>query len=599
VDATDALASIDGKFDENQNIAPGAEAEEDEYNSTPMIDPDTGIVIDDAAYNNEEDDVDVSVEEMKETLMGSDETFTESLDVTDPSVQAFLEGFDIGSKTEEISILLEENPDTLQATFSALTTEVAYEEFWKRYFYRCGEADEERILAQYRSYREQEKVRAAETRAYEAANSSLSAGLSSVTRFLGGAVKKLVDDGGDDPVAPSLFGKANQQSSRDSTPTAVGSALSFFGSGGRPPFVMNTAVSEDDEDDNKESDDDEELGWDDDDEEDENNISNEGGDDDDADSGKAGQIEFRDAAKEKLQDELGQALSERDALQTTVQMQAEELKTLKEATMDTTGNKQIEALKMQIFEKDSELAALRASLDDTHDEDDRGQVDKKDAAKAAHQDREMDRLASELAAKNTEVAELSKELQKVRSLLESIGAGNRELSSEKEQLQQALENLRTESQSYKTFLEEARLENSALKEELESMREALSKLEFDNADLKRAAEFSGSEQMSQLSVAQQQAADAQARADELQSKVFKLKKSLIVSNERSSQLQSELEVAQLSLAEQERTSEESPDVTSLSSPISSESPIVENLPPVAKHEPGDEDGSGEGWGDDW
>ena len=75
VDATDALASIDGKFDENQNIAPATEGGGNEYNTTPMIDLDTGIVIDDAA-NEVDEDVVVSVEEMKEALMGNDATFT-------------------------------------------------------------------------------------------------------------------------------------------------------------------------------------------------------------------------------------------------------------------------------------------------------------------------------------------------------------------------------------------------------------------------------------------------------------------------------------------------------------------------------------------
>ena len=600
------MAAIDVTLDQNENIAPARDSDQED---TPLIDADTGIVITDSTekaassdYDEEEDDdvEDLTIDQMKEFLMACEDTFTDPLDPNDEKVQVFLDQFEIGAKTEEISKLLEENPETLEATFSQLTTDVKYEDFWKRYFFRCGStASEDDIAELYKTYARREKARAAESREGTSAITPVRSGLASVTNFLGGAVKALVDDGGgDDPVAPSPYhfatGSDQLRSPEEPSSTAAVAALNFFGGGGRPPFVLNTAVSEDDEgNDSKDEDEEEEeeLGWDDDDDD---------FDDDDVESGNAGQIEFRDAAKEKLQEQFDQAVAERDQLQKTVQMQTEELKALKEAAMDATGNKQMEVLKMQIFEKDAELAALKASLDDTHDEDDRNAREKKEAAMAASQTREMERLAGDLAGKDSEISRLKKELETVQSQLESARAGNlsatEEQASEQERLRSEIEKVTTDSQSYKSSLDKSISENSALQAELQALRQKFAKLESNNSSLQMKIESSGGECAREVATAQEATAKANSRAESLQTELVGLKKSLEASNVRAAQLDEELLTTKQALTKAE---EELDRVKTSSSPspgsISTGTQVLQE-PTATKLDVDDGD---DGWGDDW
>ena len=644
-----------------------------------MIDPDTGIVLDDASGDGWDDDDDEeeeepSVEEMKEAIMTFEGTFTEPLDETDPAVQAFLEEFDIASKTEEIAQVLKDNPETLEKTFTLLNSDVQYEDFWKRYFYRCIE--EERVITQYQVFREWKNAEDEKEKNLRLANTPVRAGLTTVTNFLGGAVKALVDDGDDDPVAPSPFFNASGQQA----PTGEGNtALGFFGSSGRPPFVMNTAVSEDEDDDNNDSNDEEEeeeLGWGSDDEEDFD-------DDDDDGDGAVGQIEFRDAQKEKLEDDLAQAVDERDQLQKTVQMQTEEIKALKDAASDASGSKQVESLKMQIFEKDSEIAALKASLADTQ-EDEKAEAARKDAEKSAFDRREMEKLVDEVSSKDAEIQKLKLDLQAARDQLESSISDNQNTSQEqsaeltslrsdfdsaraesavnKASLEQALseksklevelqsqvsnmaglrselENARSESETNKasleqalsknasmevelqsqaskinglqselenaqarseatsdhTALEQAHAEKSSLELELHSMKELVSSLQSDNESLQQNS--------SQASLAEQKAAEAESRAEELQEELMALKDTLEVANQHTSQMEQELKTVKQSLADKElELSKEkaspapsSPDSISTGIKVSEEEPTVTKL-----DVDGDDDGDDDGWGDDW
>lgn len=220
-------------------------------------------------------------------------------------IQEYLKDFQVDDKTDEISHLLEEH-DILREYFEALVpTELTYEEFWSRFFYRC---DQVRI---------QEMADAEE----EAARRARAELVGSVSTFFGGAAKT---------IASSV---ADVVTTKD----------------GRPPFVMNTAVDEDGDDEE------EELGWDDDDEdeeEDEDEVVTKQKDvaveflEDDV-------IEFQDEALDNAKEQLKQTEIERDQLQQTVELLKKELA----QKADSSGTS--EALK----KKDDEIAALKASLE--------------------------------------------------------------------------------------------------------------------------------------------------------------------------------------------------------------------------------------------
>ena len=327
------------------------------------------------------------------------DTYTVPLDENDPDVQAFVDAFDIDSKTNDIAKLLEQHPDTLRVRFEELATEeISYAQFWQRYFYRCNE---ERAAAD----REREEQEASEARAQALAGS-----ISTVRGFFGGAVKAVsqavegTGGAGSDPVPPSSPFLGTTDAS------GTGGALSFFG--GRPPFVMNTAVDDDDDDDGDDDDDvnnsreieveeevdedeEEELGWDDDDDDDDD------GADDDGDE----EINFSGDSFEvnKLKDQLKVIEEERNQLQATVELQQKELKAVRTgeplSSENSTIVKEMDGLKMKLFEKDSELGALKASLEDTHDET-RNESLRKAKARIASLERDLEKaLQGEVDAK--------------------------------------------------------------------------------------------------------------------------------------------------------------------------------------------------------
>jgi hypothetical protein len=117
-----------------------------------MIDPDTGIVIDQHEYHDDEDDEDdtsnnkntksTTPHDMRTFLYSCEGVFLDELpEPTSTSSTSLSFMFDIEKKTNVISSLLEANPDTLQITFSQLTDQVEYAEFWKRFFYRLDYFD--------------------------------------------------------------------------------------------------------------------------------------------------------------------------------------------------------------------------------------------------------------------------------------------------------------------------------------------------------------------------------------------------------------------------------------------------------------------------
>lgn len=127
-------------------------------------------------------------------------------------IEEFQKAFDLESKTDQISELLEAYPDSVKLQFEDLVPQVVrYEDFWERFFYRCDEA---RIQSEW----DEEEARAQQARAEL---------VGSVSNFLGGAAKAVAS----------------------SVATVTTAATSETG---RPPFVLNTAVSEDEEEDEEE-----------------------------------------------------------------------------------------------------------------------------------------------------------------------------------------------------------------------------------------------------------------------------------------------------------------------------------------------------------
>ena len=446
----------------------------------------------------------------------------EGMAALDDDVELFLKEFDLGSKTEEISKLLEED-DSVRTIFTELATDqalVTYTDFWTRYFYRIGGAgniNDQRLMGTYRIYYDQhllekkqrryEQQQAAATSAAAAKKRGTAMGLASgVTSFLGGVVDRLTTESlnndereqhefDDSMNHPSAAADNNTEEHQQQQPgPATRAALGFLSTvtnaatmgGGRPPFVMNTAVSDSDE--HKENDDsEEELGWDDDDDDDDENVDINGGnnsnyrDDDDDGEGET-TVEFKDAEKERLLEDLEQAHAERDALQKTVEMQAKELKkntvsvpaqqhetapSPASSTAATTGAQQLE---IQLFEKDSELAALRARLeDDNHDGNKSNDV----GNTYSNQQEEITKLNKLVSSKDQELDELRVRCdqtvtgkEELRSMLQKeIDALQQKLNDTVGQKEQSRHRVGVNQSE---ILEQAKKETKQIREQFES-----------------------------------------------------------------------------------------------------------------------------------
>ncbi|VEU41122.1 unnamed protein product [Pseudo-nitzschia multistriata] len=477
-DANETLQAIDQKMDEplvgQRTDDQGGDEGYMGQEASP-IDLDTGMVLDHVVGDVEEEDGDEvfswkspdenpTAEEMRDQLVLCEDVFKDSLvsesdestskeeeeekeedrsdsnetplletvaTATKPSnddaARSFLEEFDVASKTDEISALLEENV-ALKTTFSMVATdqsEVTYSDFWTRYYFRI--ADPDRVAETYGVYYRKE-LEAFEQRREEAeaaardaaANDNLARGISNVTNFFGGVVNRLTqedDEGGADEAGVDESMDVDDESAPQ-TSGLGGFFNSVTGGGvGRPPFVLNTAVSDDEYDDyqapEEEDDDDSEveLGWDDDDEDLESD------DDDEQNTSATMQfkdgddlsetVDFKDAEKEGLLDQLEQARAERDALQKTVAMQTEELKKARTADIAAISppaavleggdkDEEVQKLSIQLFEKDSELAALRAKLED----------DKNEAKDQQQQQETLEKLLQSIAEKDAELEAL-------------------------------------------------------------------------------------------------------------------------------------------------------------------------------------------------
>jgi len=402
-------------------------------------------------------------------LMDIEETFSTPLSEGDEAVQNFLDDFDIESKTDEISKILQENPDTVKLHFEALVpTQISYEIFWQRYFYRC---DADRIAKDWET--KEQVQRRARTEAIQG-------GIKSVTNMLGGALN----------VVSQSLEKADEGGS---TQALSGAGIKLFGNEGRPPFVMNTVVDEDDEE--------EELGWDDEDSDgDEEEVDNEENHFNNTSSGEG------NALSQNFNEQLETVINERDSLQETVELQRKEIMKLRETTSNAEDSEEITQLRKTLCERDSELAALRASLEDYGE----GNIEQ-NATKIAKLDRDMENLKSEISAKDSQLkadqkqielleAELAKTKEEAKTKIESLtqalastkGSGAEELSLAKEEAytaQSKVETLTLEMAEVKKELLDAKTQNQEMESqslELVATKEKLEKMSLEVKELESA-----------------------------------------------------------------------------------------------------------------
>jgi len=409
-------------------------------------------------FEEEDDDENVEKEDETECDKVSDNVNTQPPDVEDvcdddnanddddeKDVNNFLKSFDIQAQTEEISKTLTKHPDTVGLFFENLVPVViTYEQFWQRFFYRC---DVQRIEQEWDD--EEERVRLQR-------QEMIDKGVSSVKNMWGGALKAFQGAATQKQAAPkkaSIYEKyqaeveEQQRAMVDSGNTPIDSevkeskrmGLSFFGSG-RPPFAMNTAGSGDDDEEeyiadensgNEEDEEDEEFGWgSDEEEESESEEEDEVTDDNESEANiSEHEIVFGSTTEtpsnvteelERLREELAQVVNARDKLEVTVKNQSSDLAKLQNTDDSTDCNpidhtREIESLKMSMFEKDAELAALKASLQDTHEDNAR---DGKSQATSKVPDQEIELMAAKLSAKDDEVNQLQSKLEMVASAIE-------------------------------------------------------------------------------------------------------------------------------------------------------------------------------------
>lgn len=447
-------------------------------------------------------------------------------------IRQFIESFDIATKTDEISVVLERYPDSVQPHFQSLVpTTVTYKQFWVRYFYRC---DASRIEAEWELEREA---------ARKARKEAIAGSISSVKNMLGSAVSAVSHVVAPEEKREGAYEKYQAQHREQEAAAAAGSGISeaLFGKGGRPPFVMNTAVSDVDDNAVDESEEEEELGWDDDDDEEEEEDGHESGNDTVNESKEAEEIVFSSPAEkgetateelEALKSQLSQVEEEREILHQTVEMQSKEIAELKlqgsgpavgvaaaPSEEDAAIKGEIDKLKMQIFEKDSELAALRASLDDTH-EDSRTSAVKKSEAKIAAQDRELEKMQVELLEKDNEIARLK----------EAIASSAPEV-----------EEARSEATESKEALHEMQEAVNKLRSELEAAREAMIKSEAESQTLRDSLASSANSSSTAAEEAKKERAILEEKVKALTAKLESTQKNLEFTTRRADFLEQELE----------------------------------------------------------
>ena len=547
---------------------------------------------------NEDNDSDqkpeVNYAELKEImtlLRDHPGTYLEDLADEDDTqqVEEYLKEFAIDAKTEAIAQVLEEHTEVKKHFEELCPTQVTYEDFWKRYFYRCNH---DRIARQL----QEETERARQARA-----EAIRGGIDTVTNFFGGALKTVTNT-----IAPEAGAGDGDTPNADNNNNNInnkGGGLNFFGAKGRPPFVMNTAVDESgDDDDVGDDDEEEELGWDDDDE------------DDDGDEGEEAdttteQIEFTDKVAEDLKEQLKQAIAERDSIQQTVHLQAAEIKSLQTKLSGgeggvSTDSTELEDLKLKLFEKDAELAALKARLHDDDLED--GKTDT-----VASLIRALQKLPSdELSKIEAEIfgavepkgddsgsdAKISALEQKVEQLQKELAAKDASLVECTEKLELSIQELETARSQLSNDQANAQNASAAvieLESQLKSAQANINSLQTENESLKEAARQTQTESTTQLSSLKQEIADSQQTILSLTAQVEELQINLQEKEDSLKQKE-----AALAAAKQTTATPSTPD--SYSTGVKVDTPVFTTpLTSAAASNDVGEEGVGDDWGDDW
>jgi len=468
---------------------------------------------------------------------------------------------------------------------------VSYEDFWKRYFYRCNEERIARQLAE-----ETERARQARAAAIEN-------GIAAVTNLFGGAMKAVTDT-----IAP-------EDDSGEARTTATGKK-SFFGAGGRPPFVMNTAVDESGDDDE------EEMGWDDDDSDDAscNKQPSE------VDS-KTEQIEFTDKVSEDLKASLKQAIDERDQIQQTVHMQAEEIKELKMKLQGADGKGDLEAMKFKLFETEAELAAVKSKDHDDDMEDDGDKLSSlkrnlltlsddqlaqlqaevfgisdeskvNDSDKLLMLEQQVQDLNENLAAKdaalkeavrrqnNTDSEQLAALEKKVHDLTEIVSIKDAEIANVSGELESTSKELEANRSQLSSDQANA---NSALQEaekKLQALQSSLDALQSKYDGLQVIS------QQAQADAAAQISALKANHAEEISSLTAQLKAATQMAKQNEEALKA-TEATLLATQQQPTTP------TAGATQVEVRTPAFTTPLETTKHEAGDENAEGDDWDDDW
>ena len=553
-DTSNVLSKLDAGMDKDEDQDGAMEREQEDEEAAEL---EQDAAVDEKNNNKTKMAKRVDHRELQEIMtMLRDHPGTYTEPMTDEedteAVEEYLTQFSIESKTDEIALVLNEHQDTVKKHFEELCpTQVSYADFWTRYFYRC---DQDRIALQLVEETEHERQKRAE--AFEA-------GVKSVTNFLGGAVAAVASTIAPEPRDSADHGKAGPGTS---------ASINFFGAKGRPPFVMNTAVDESgDDDDAQDEDEEEELGWGDDDE-DEEDLGF------DQDTPRAArtteQIEFTDKVLEDLKEKLKQAIEERDQMQQTVQLQAEEISSLRSKVVgdnpEPVNSSELDKMKLALFERDAEIAALKAR---NHDESLEG-------AKGAEMEHSSENMIDDL---KQQIQQLTQSLLSKEAALKDSNNKLDIVSQELESTRLQLLTNQSNEKDARTTIQELEGKFNDAQVQLESLREELQK--------QQSAQSSQCDMTDKLSV---------------------LRKDLSASENHVVSLTSQLKAAQEKLQEYEAvinqndadlaltkkaSSPQSPD--SYSTGVQVETPAFKT-PMTAEARLESQDGEGEdGWGDDW
>ena len=526
------------------------------------------------------------------------ETYTEPLDESRPDVVAFLESFDLESKTEKIASLLGTSAIVKERFEQVCPEKVTYKEFWLRYFYRCNE---KRVELEWQDNQETAK---------KARDAVISSGIASVTSMFGGAVKAVTkavernDKAAGDVVPASPFG--------------FSSGGSMFG-GARPPFVMNTAVDDDEEEEEEEEEAEEELGWGDEDSFDE--------DDEEAEKEEEEEEEEKDDAEEEIEfsggaiDKLTQALAERDALHQTVELQAKELAALREGKESPAVSREVEELKMRLFEKDAELAAFKASGEDNEMDDKQAKLDfakitSLEAAveelkasmekQAADMAKSKEDFEAQLAAQAKESVTKVAALESAKAALESQAMDN--ANGQLTAALQAAAAAKDECQALQTQLVDAQTQVASAERTCKEIETALA-----DATSKLSTQQAAFEKRLQEEAAAFEAATAESASgfqQEMDALTIQLQTALThlqVSNQKVVTLTTELAAAKEELhkatPDLSKIEDASNDTTSTGVQVAVHDDEGESAPvptvPVSTSRPAEDGEPEEDWGDDW